>query len=102
MVPESPVSDVVEGNPLVLSKVSYFFNADLIRELPDPQCHELMGVGGNYGLSHNFFGKLHCNIDSIIGRICLLVNKSLSICKLQFDKNAYKAILRVKRMCEGP
>eukprot|EP00090_Calanus_glacialis_P045715 TRINITY_DN8668_c0_g1_i1.p1 TRINITY_DN8668_c0_g1~~TRINITY_DN8668_c0_g1_i1.p1 ORF type:complete len:1080 (-),score=259.44 TRINITY_DN8668_c0_g1_i1:89-3328(-) len=53
--PEGPVSeedhvnvtlycDVVEGNPLVLSRVSWFLNGDLIRELPDPQCHELMGV----------------------------------------------------------
>eukprot|EP00091_Calanus_sinicus_P020505 TRINITY_DN5634_c0_g1_i1.p1 TRINITY_DN5634_c0_g1~~TRINITY_DN5634_c0_g1_i1.p1 ORF type:complete len:412 (+),score=117.82 TRINITY_DN5634_c0_g1_i1:763-1998(+) len=36
--------DVVEGNPLELTRVSWFLNGDLIRELPDPQCHELIGV----------------------------------------------------------
>jgi len=53
--PEGPVSeeehvnvtlfcDIVDGNPLVLTKVSWFLNGDLVRELPDPECHELLGI----------------------------------------------------------
>jgi len=51
--PEGPISeeddvnvtltcDIVDGNPFELTRVSWFLNGDLIREIPDRQCDELI------------------------------------------------------------
>ena len=34
--------DVVDGNPLSLTQVFWFHNGDLIKQLPEPDCHEVL------------------------------------------------------------
>jgi len=36
--------DILDGNPLFLTRVSWFLNGDLIKDLPDPECHEVIGI----------------------------------------------------------
>eukprot|EP00092_Neocalanus_flemingeri_P025444 GFUD01027586.1.p1 GENE.GFUD01027586.1~~GFUD01027586.1.p1 ORF type:complete len:1098 (+),score=293.63 GFUD01027586.1:126-3419(+) len=60
--PEGPVSeevdvnitlhcDIIDGNPLELSRVSWFLNGGLIREIPDRQCDELLEIGSGEMIS---------------------------------------------------
>ena len=36
--------DILDGNPLFLTRVSWFHNGDLIKDNPDPECSEAIGI----------------------------------------------------------
>ena len=64
--PEGPVSeedhvnvtlhcDLVDANPLELTRVSWYLNGDLLREIPDYECEEVRENGSGEMLSDNIF-----------------------------------------------
>ena len=49
--------DLVDGNPLGLSRVHWFMNGELIRQLPDPHCEQLENTQSENLLDEEFISE---------------------------------------------
>jgi len=60
--------DILDGNPLFLTRVSWFLNGDLIKDNPDPECYEVTGIESDELVAEELLineedSSLLCDVD---------------------------------------